>query len=185
MSLPILSFAFAILGYLSLCSAMLKTGAVQPISSTMLWFCLNAITAVVAFNQDGSFLLAAGYVCGTVLTTGATAYKKTYAFAKSDLPILGLVIACLVIWRFGTGDMTIIASASAAFIAGLPLVILYWKHPQQCDKLTWSSFLLANLCSLLGAESSAINQWFFATSSLLFSLIVLAVSFRKITQKEP
>jgi hypothetical protein len=179
----LLSFIFAVSGYGVLCYKMLGSGAVQPLSSTLLWLSLNAMNAFVTFSQGGNHLLVTGYTLGTAVTLITTLYKGSYAFAKSDLPVAGLVVICFAIWQLSSGDAAIIAASTAAFIAGLPLIRLYWHNPELCDKLTWFLFLTANLCGLFGAKSFAINQWVFPASALLYAILLLSVSFRKKSER--
>ncbi len=171
----IYSFGIAVLAYLILCYGILFRGAVQPLSATLLWLLLDSLAAWTAYSSDGNWLLAAGYTVGCALAAMASIYRGKTNFAKSDLPIVALVIICIVVW-LGIGDIAgLVASSLAVFIAGVPAMIHYRKRPQDGQLSVWLLFTAANLIGLFGREGNALADWFFPVCAVAGSGIVIGI----------
>lgn len=174
----ILSFGLAVVAYVILCHGILFKNAVQPLSTTLLWFVLDALAAWTAFVSNGNWLLAAGYATGCVMAIIVTIYRGHTQFVKSDLWATAMVAACVIVW-LTVGDLAgLIASSLAMFIAGVPAIIHYAARPQDGQLSVWLLFSTANLIGLLGRGGNAIEDWVFPAFALAGTLIVSALLLR-------
>ncbi len=179
------SFVLAVLAYGILCYGVLFKGAVQPLSSILLWFALDGLAAWTAYRSGGNWLLAAGYTLGCLAAVLASIYKGHTAFVKSDLWVTMTVIVCVVVW-LSVGNLAgLVASSTAMFIAGVPAMIYYAKQPQDGQLAVWLIFCLANAIGLAGRQGDALEDWIFPVLALAGSGIVTILIARKLVPVGP
>lgn len=157
----IYSFILALIGYGMLVYGILFKNAIQPLSATLLWLVLDGLAAWTAYHSGGNWLLAAGYTVGVIAAALATIYRGHTTFVRSDAWVSVLVLICVFIWQIVGNVAGLVASSTAMFIAGVPVIILYAKRPQDGQLSVWVIWSVANLLSLLGRNGNSLEDWIF------------------------
>lgn len=150
----------------------------QSFTSYALWSALDFIAAYSIHLQGGNFWLPFLYAIGAGLASISLLVKKNFAWSIIDWLVIGLVIACVII-QYQIGEFwSMIASIASLSVASIPQIIDTFKQPRNTPSTIYSIFCLANLVSLLGAKSFALEQVLYAGSALIICVTITLLSLR-------
>lgn len=153
----------------------------QSFTTYALWSALDFIAAYSIYTQDGNFWLPFLYAIGAGLTSLSLLIKKNFSWSNLDWFVVGLVIVCIII-QYEIGEFwSMIASVASLTIASIPQVIDTYKQPKNTPSLIYLIFCLANIISLLGAKSFALEQVLYAGSALIICITITLLSLRRNT----
>ncbi|MEK7653719.1 MAG: hypothetical protein AAB345_00350 [Patescibacteria group bacterium] len=194
-TLLILSAMCAILAYIPLWVHLPSGKVKQNLLTWILWGSLEVIMTAAIVAQKGNFLLPAAYFLGTVVTIYLIfrAQKGVRSDARVGAPIpfgrLGwtwfesivtaLVIACMIIWYFAGSKVATIAGTFAMLFAGIPQLIDVWRCPREMPLLTALLYLSANSLSSAGGKDWSIQERFYPTCAVFYSLATIIFILRR------
>lgn len=152
----------------------------QSFATFILWGALDIIAGVTSYLEKGNWYLPAGYGFSATTVAIFLLAKKQFSWSKVEWMTLGMVIVCLIFWRISGEQTAIILSSVAVVAAGIPQMKDTWNDPVSTPKVLYCFFLLANTLSLIAGKAWTIEERFYSSSVVLLTLIILALSMRKI-----
>lgn len=129
------------------------TGEGLSLATFALWSALAWITSFTMLKQKANPAVPMIYGVGATTTTIILLIKGRYGWSNLDSIIAILTILCVVLWLTNGPRWALILSVSAAFIAGLPFIIMTWKSPANSPIIPNSAFLLANTLAFISAKA--------------------------------
>lgn len=166
----------ALLMYAPLVRQVLRNnGAGQSFAMWALWAVLDTTLTISVFVQRGNFLLPAGFAVGSILLTLLLLAKGRFSWGRLESVISGLVVVCVLVWKFSGPEMATIASTAAIVIAGTPALVELWRNPQRDLAHVWLGYTAANVLSCMGGASWSMEDRLvpaiFAVQTLVLALI--------------
>lgn len=152
----------------------------QSFAAFILWGALDIIAGITTYLEKGNWYLPAGYGLSATTVAVFLLAKKQFSWSKVEWMTLGMVIVCLVIWKTKGEQTAIIASSAAVVVAGIPQMKDTWNDPSSTPKVLYCFFLLANTLSLIAGKAWTIEERFYSSSVVLLTLVILALSMRKL-----
>jgi hypothetical protein len=156
----------------------------QSFATYGLWSILDLIAAYSIYSQNGNFWLPLLYGIGAGLASISLLFKKSFSWGWIEWLVLTLVFLCILIQYQSGSFYSMIASVASLSIASIPQIIDTYKNPKNTPTIIYSIFCLANLLSLLGANSFKLEQILYASSALILCSIITILSMRKELKNE-
>lgn len=152
----------------------------QSFASYALWSALDFIAAYSIYMQQGNFWLPFLYAIGAGLASTSLLIKKNFSWGVLEWFVVMLVIVS-VFAQYSLGEFwAMIASITSLAIASIPQIINTFKKPKDTPTGIYIVFCFANLISLLGAKSFALEEILYAGSALVICLIITIFSVKKV-----
>lgn len=149
-------------------------------STYFVWFLLNLIISIASIVTHGNYFLSLTYVSLNLIIALMVVYReRTITFPKWEKFVIALSILCMVVWYFTNGMYAIIAAASASFIAGIPQLVVVYKHPELTSLVVWLLGTLAPLFSVFGGANWSIVERFYPTVFFTYGVFGLLILFFK------
>lgn len=153
----------------------------QSFTSYALWSALDFVAAYAIYAQNGNFWLPFLYAIGAGLASVSLLLKKNFSWSNLDSLVVFLVIVCVLIQYKAGPFSAMIASVLSLTVASIPQVVDTYKNPNNTPSFIYSIFCLANITSLIGAKSFALEQTLYAGSALIICLVITLLSLKKST----
>lgn len=179
MNLQLLGGVIGILIHIPLLIGIWSGKTRQSFTSYALWSALDFIAAYAIYVQGGNYWLPFLYAVGAGLASVSLLLKKNFSWSNLDWLVVILVIICVAIQYQVGAFQAMVASVLSLAIASVPQVLDTYKNPKNTPSVVYSIFCLANITSLIGAKSFALEQTLYAGSALIICLIITLLSFRK------
>jgi hypothetical protein len=184
MSWQLIGGVVGLLVHIPLLYGIWKGTIKQSFATYGLWCVLDSITAYAIYSQEGNFWLAFLYAVGAGATSISLVIKKCFEWGKLESFVLVLVIICIYI-KYTNGEFyAMIFGVISLTIASIPQIINTFKRPAESPTGIYVVFCFANLLSLIGAKSFAIEQIIYPGSALILCLIITILSARKSPQTD-
>lgn len=178
------SVALSIVVYKRLIGQIVRSTTKQSFATWSLWTVLDVIALVTTLIQEGNFLLLVLYVmAGTVISLIILRYQG-FSWDRFDLVVLALVIICMCVWAGSGPYWATIASTTAVFIAGFPLIKMAFQKPHDQDLVIWIGFTAANALSIAGGKEWSVPERFYPAVCTLLTGIILLGAMQKLWRKE-
>lgn len=150
----------------------------QSFTSYALWSALDLIAAYSIYLQGGNFWLPFLYAIGAGLASISLLFKKNFSWSTLDSFVVFLVIVCMVI-QYQIGEFwSMIASIVSLTVASIPQVLDTFKQPKNIPTKIYFVFCTANLVSLLGAKSFALEQVLYPSTGFVICLLIALFSLK-------
>jgi hypothetical protein len=178
--LKIAGGVLALLLFIPMIGGILKDGTDGHSGATwLLWGVLDTVLTITIVEQRGNFLLPLGFAIGDVALVILLVAKGRFHWGWFETVVLGLVIACVIVWKFAGPKEATVVSTLGVCIALLPGLQTMWKRPQRKVGNIWAGYILANGLSFLGGTAMTIEERFAPGVFALCSLAMFAASRRK------
>lgn len=179
----ILKFAGGVLTmllFIPLILGVLKDGGIgQSFATWLLWAALDGILISSVIEQHGNFLVALGFATGDAVVAMILLCQGRAYWGWFETVILLLVIACLVVWKFGGPMVATIAATLGGCIGGLPGLVTLWRNPDRKLGNIWAGYMLANGLAFLGGTAMTVAERFVPGAFAIFSLLMFTASRRR------
>lgn len=176
--LQLLSGGIAILAYILLIAALLRTTTEQSFAAFLLWAMLDIIAAVTTILAHGNYWLALSNVIGSAVITLLLIYKKQVSWSWVESMTALLVGVCLAVWYTAGEQAGIIASSLAVVIASIPQMADTYKKPEATPTYIYLVFLTANILSFIGGSAWTVEQRFYQGCGIFLCLVIVIFSLR-------
>ncbi len=130
--------------------------------SWFIWLLLDALVVMNSLDIEKSYLeiaLPLGYMCGALMVVlFAIPYgtwidndskEKGWRRFKQELLILSISIIGIVIWQFGSPEISIVAFCIALVISAKPTIQRIWKDGKSEPALPWTMWFIAATLSTI------------------------------------
>lgn len=183
-TLALIGAFVALVAYVPIIKNIQKSKESFSFASFLLWACLDAITAITIFLENGLWVLPAAFVLGSVIIAIMLYRLKQRVWGGFENFITVLVIICLIIWWYSGNTAGTIISVIAVFLAGFPQIKECWKNPDSRTVHIWALFTLGNILTFFAGEGWSyedfIQDRLCAAVNGLGALILLVLSGRRI-----
>lgn len=147
-------------------------------STYFIWFVLNLIICTALIIESGNYFLSLAYtILNLIISVMIFRSEKSIIFQGWEKVAVVLSFACMIIWYFTNGVYAVIATSIASVIAGLPQLLVVYKHPKLTSPTVWMLGTLAPLFSVLGAANWSVVQRFYPMSFLVYGIVGLSLLF--------
>ena len=178
--LKIAGGALALLLFIPMIARIIKYGAEgQSGASWLLWGALDAILTVSLYVRAGNYPLPLGFTIGDIALVVLLVAKAKFKWSRFDSGILGLVIGCVIAWKWAGPRTAAIASTLGVVVAGIPGLLAMWKEPQRKVGTVWAGYIVANGLSFFGGTAMTVEERFAPAMFAAYSLVMFAISRRK------
>jgi hypothetical protein len=178
-----LSGALAILAYILLIVALLRTTTEQSFAAFLLWALLDGIATVTIILQHGNYWLALANTIGATIITLLLVYKKQVSWLWVESTTALLVVICLVIWYTAGEQAGIIASSLAVVMASIPQMVDTYRKPEATPRVVYLVFLIANIIAFISGTAWTIEERFYAGCSVFLCSVIVVFSLRRRSDK--
>lgn len=149
-------------------------------STYFIWFVLNLIICTALIIENGNYFLSLAYtILNFTISLMIFQSEKRITFQRWEKVVVILSFVCMIIWYFTNGVYAVITASIASVIAGLPQLILVYKHPKLTSSTVWLLGTLAPLFSVLGAANWSVVERFYPMSFLVYGITGLSLLFIK------
>ena len=128
-----------------------KGGSSVSFTSFALFFFLDLVVLISTIEQDGAWLFPAILCAGTFLVSVTLLARRLVSITRMNIFVAVLTVVCLIVYYTAGSYWSLYASLIAITLAGYDQLKLAWATPQGDFKYIWLGFLVASLCSLVGA----------------------------------
>lgn len=180
MDLQLLGGLIGILIHLPLLFSIWQGKTKQSFATYALWSILDFIAAYAIYVQNGNFWLPFLYGIGAGIVSVSLLVKKCFSWGAVESFVLLLIVICLFV-KYNSGEFyAMIVSVSSLAIASVPQVINTFKIPHETPTKIYLVFCVANMISLLGAKSFALEEILYAGSALIICIVITGLSVRRV-----
>jgi hypothetical protein len=170
--------ALAIAGYVViLCGVMQKNLPMNAVTF-LLYVIINWITVKNIQALGGNADVLYMFTIGSGATFLALLYKKQFKWTHLETFISFLIAICVVVWLIIGPEATVIAGATSAGLANVPLLVQSWKNPDKDTTKIWIIFFLCNLCFFKAAKNWNIEEILYPIVAGSFCLPMVIASLR-------
>jgi len=156
------------------------TGKVtQNLATFLLWGAQDAILASALYTQNGNWQLAAAYMCGSVLIIMCILKSRVFEWTDFETYMSVLVLSCLVMWKINGPSWATVMTSLGMFFGGLSQVKDSWKDPSKSPLKTYVGYTIANILSVIGGKSWAIEERFYPMCCTILCAMIVVASLRK------
>lgn len=182
--------AIILLAYLPLSYGIIfHNGGGQRLSSWMMFFILDIISLIVALKNKESYAMIIAYGIGGLVASiclvavGATGWNTEDTLSMLCVIFSVITWVYLDLWKHDLYWATV-SSTLAQVIAGIPLIIETWRHPDPTGPLfSFCIFFIGNLLTFIAAKEWTVPKRLLSGSLLVLNTIILLPLFMALIQK--
>lgn len=149
-SLAIVSGALFLLGFVPYILAIMRGKAVPTRSTWIVWFANDVMALCSMYAKDALNFLIVGATIGAFVVMLLSFSYGERGWSRLDKACIAIAAAGIALWATsGDALLALIASQSAAFIGGVPLIVNAWKDPSREDRLAMMMFGAATILTFV------------------------------------
>lgn len=170
--------ALAIAGYVVILCGVLQKNLPLNAVTFLLYVIINWITVANVHALGGNTDVLYMFTVGSGATFFALFYKKQFKWTRLESFISFLIAVCLVVWLIIGPQATVIAGATSAGLANVPLFVQSWKNPDKDATPIWIIFLLCNWCFFLAAKNWNVEEVLYPIVAGSFCVLMIIASLK-------
>lgn len=176
----ILGVIIGICMYIPLSVQILSGKVEQNLVSWFLWFVLDGVAAGSLILQKGNYMLPLVYALGSLIIAIFIFAKSGNAvWTRLEVMVVILVAICMIIWYFSGSYYATIASALAACIAGIPLILDSYHNPHKQPLFVYVGYCFANFFSTIAGKEWSVQERFYPFCMSAFTVLVVVLTLRR------
>lgn len=169
-----LSGIIGIVTFIPLVWHLLRGGSGASFAAFAFWTIIVGINTFVTIKEKGNYIFPLALTVGNFSTSVALLLTEQFWWGNLEWLTLVLVLICLFVWATSKRTTTIIISAIAITIAGIPQLVLAWNNPESITIFIWAGFLIASLFGILAGKDWSVKERLYSLSRLiLYALVII------------
>lgn len=160
-------------------------GAGQSFATWIMWSVLDLISLYVALKNKKSYpVILAFTIGGIVITTSLILKQKIFWDNEATIVSLAVLLSMSAGYYYVEVKKNLywatIWTTVAQIVAGIPLILQTYQHPDSSVLLPYSGFLIINVLSLISADAWTIEDRFFSGCFTVSNIIILIPLIREL-----